>query len=246
MFQKVSLLFLSICYMATVAAGEDGAYPLSITTDDRDALDGLDSITEECVDGTIALASNEAVQDALLPFIVDIFNFNEDPACEISFFPSELTCNFDFTALVDEHETAKSVCKASGGKIFLFNLDTLIKIPFLELSVDVEEFPLCVDPSCNIDSFLEAVGIKSKAQFNPFPNEMPGAMKKFELTTSCVEDKKSKFILKKKRKNKIKRNCVWLEKINVDKMKRICGKPKSNKKNVREACHRICCMIPLA
>jgi len=235
--------------MATVAAGEDGAYPLSITTDDRDALEGLDSITEECVDGTIALSSNEAVRDALLPFIVDILNFNEDPKCKISIFPPGLTCNFDFTDMVNEHETAKSVCKESGGKIYLFNLDTLIKIEVFELSVDVEEFPVCVDPSCNIDSFREALAIKSKIQFNPFsdvmPDAMADAMKKFELMTSCVEDTKSRFVLKKKSKRSTKKNCVWLGKRKKNKLKKICGKPKSNKKNVREACPATCCKLPL-
>lgn len=263
MIQK-TLLFL-FCHMARVAADENGAlYPLSISPEYRDTLESVDGITQECVDGTIALTLDTDVQDALSPFLVDFVSslnpFDDDFACEagetILFKPTNVTCNFDFSALEDEHQAAKDACVASGGKIFLFNLDSSFSIPLLvEASVVVVEFPVCVDPVCDIDAMLKAEEEEARKEVDDRISLVN--TRTFEVTASCVQDNKNKFFLKRKkkcdsngdcRKKVVKQTCRKLNKRNNRGKTKTCENPRSTKKirSAREACPKTCCGIPLA
>lgn len=263
MIQK-TLLFLS-CHVARVAARENGAsYPLSISPDYRDTLESVDGITQECVDGTIALTLDTDVQDALSPFLVDFVSslnpFDEDFACEagdfILFEPTIVTCNFDFSALEDEHQAAKDACVASGGKIFLFNLDSSFLIPLVvDASVVVVEFPLCVDPVCDIDAMLKAEEEVARKEMND--DFALVNTKTFELTASCVQDDNNKFFLKRKekcndngvcRKKVVQQTCRKLDKRNNRGKTKTCANPRSTKKirSAREECPKTCCGISLA
>mmetsp|Transcript_18925 Transcript_18925/g.22605 ORF Transcript_18925/g.22605 Transcript_18925/m.22605 type:complete len:265 (-) Transcript_18925:249-1043(-) len=263
MFKKTILLFL-FCQMAKAAANDgelqNGINPLSISPEDIDALVGLDDISEQCANGTIALNLIEDVQDALTPFYVGILESiipspnTDSDACDSDFSFTEglkVSCRFDFSAMTVEHTQLKNTCEDAGGKVFLFDLDLSIDTVILDVSLVVSQFPLCIDQDCDIDgigAFEEKKVVEVVEQANVADNAV-----NLRITPTCVEQGSTRFFLKKKtiegrtRKKIIKKKCEWLEMKSDTKKDKICKKTKPTKrfKRAREVCPESCCGITL-
>merc|ERR1712154_401385 len=117
-------------------------------------------LSEECIDGTIELNLNKTVQEALKPFYLDFADIIKDPKdvseCDVDIKWQQInaSCSFDFSNMIEEHAEAKRACGGAGGKIFLFDLDfaesgTKFGWKF-DLSLNITQFPLCVDEDCAI------------------------------------------------------------------------------------------------
>jgi len=233
---------------------------LSISPEDRDALVGLDDISEQCANGTIEINLIEDVQDALAPFYVGILDSitpspnTDSDACDIDISLTEgpkVSCRFDFSAMTVEHTQLKNTCEDAGGKVFLFDLDLTIDTIILDVTLVVSQFPLCIDQDCDIDgigAFEEKKVVEVVEQSNVADNIV-----KLRITPTCVEQGSTRFFLKRKtiegrtRKKIVKRKCEWLKTQSVTKKDKICKKIKPTKKfkRAREVCPESCCGITL-
>lgn len=219
----------------------------SLTPGDRNLR--TKELSQECIDGTIALNSNENVTTALEPFWVDvndlINSYNDDIKCDVDTSWPELnaSCNFDFSNKTDEHAIAKSACEGAGGEIFLFDLDFSASnnIFGLEIafSLEITDFPLCVDEDCDIDGVAAVEEGKR--------NEDTTWNSQAIVTPTCAESEDAIFLVKTKMKNgkkrPVKKKCKWLARKDDWKKIKLCKKVNSFKRfsPARDICFSTCC-----
>jgi len=239
-----TLLFFLSCQMAKAAATHEiGLEPLiqySSSVGDRKLSE--DESSEDCIIGTLELNQNQNVTEALEPFYVDFLKalnpLVDDPACTLKT-GTGVSCEFDFSEMNDEQDVAKEACEDAGGKIFLFDLDFEATTFFsIDLSLEVIEFPLCVDEDCDIDGIA--------AMQETIRNDSTNLDSQTTVTPSCVEDSSAEFYLKKRKKNKRKpviKTCAWLERKSNGKKNKFCQKKKSFRGNqpARDVCFATCC-----
>jgi len=239
-----TLLLFCFYQMANVAAYDGG---LERMTPYRN----LEVVSEGCIAGTIALNTDADVIEALSPFYVSLENlinhFDDNPnACtvEIIFLqPLVISCNFDFSNLTGERETAQEACEGAGGKIFIYDMEFSVDLFISTFSLEVIQFPVCIDENCSID---EVAVLEEALRSEEDPDIRDPIVK---VTPSCIEDPNTKFFLKKKRKKNnefraIKKTCGWLDGIQKEKRKmKICTRtePFRRFRPAREMCPQSCC-----
>jgi len=244
MFKTFALFFS--CQMAYAVANQQ----TGLTHGSRNLQSG--GLSNDCINGTVKLNLNETVIESLKPFYVNFFDIIKDPndvsECNFDYDIKngklDVSCSWDFSSMTEEHATAKRACEGAGGKIFLFDLsfNESGKLGFLEfsLSLDIAEFPLCVDEDCDID------GISAKEEEDR--NAGTTMDSQARVTPTCVEDGATKFVKKVKKNKKgekkaIKKKCDWLAKKNKKKQKKFCSKTNSFKgfEPARNSCFKTCC-----
>jgi len=207
-------------------------------------------LSNDCINGTVKLNLNETIIESLKPFYVNFFDIIKDPRdvsdCNLDWSNGKLdaSCSWDFSNMTEEHAEAKRVCEGAGGKIFLFDLSFnesgKILLWDFSLSLDIAEFPLCVDEDCDID------GIAAKEEEDR--NAGTTRDSQARVTPSCVEDGATKFLKKVKtnkkgKKRALKKSCNWLAGKNKKKQKKFCSKTDSFRgiEPGRNVCFKTCC-----